>query len=145
MQPKKHLSYTGYDLTKRFEGCRLEAYLDTGGVLTIGYGHTRKVYPGQVITQDEADRLLMCDVQDAVDAVNDHVTVPLTQGQFDALVDFTFNCGTEAFKKSTMLGKLNAGDYTGAHDQFDRWVYDNGMRLAGLQKRRDAEQEAFNG
>ena len=145
MRTQKHLAYTGLDLTKKFEGCRLVAYRDTGGVLTIGYGHTRKVYEGQVITQDEADRLLMCDIQDAVDAVNDHVTVDVTQGQFNALVDFTFNCGVSAFKGSTMLKKLNAGDYKGAHDEFDRWIYDNGMRYAGLQRRRDAEQEAFNG
>lgn len=135
---------SGLELTKLFEGCRLTSYRDGGGVLTIGWGHTRHVYEGQTITQEQADGYLMADISDAQDAVNDYVEVKLSQHQFEALVDFTFNCGVEAFKTSTLLHKLNHGDYEGACEQLDRWVYDNGVKIAGLARRRDAEQELFN-
>lgn len=138
-------SKTGYDLTKQFEGCRLEAYQDGGGVWTIGFGHTHHVREGDVITQDQADGYLMADISDAQDAVNDYVEVRIAQGMYDALVDFTFNCGVNAFKTSTLLKKLNRGDFSGACDELDRWVYDNGVRIAGLARRRDAEQEMFKG
>jgi len=137
-------SRDGLELTKHFESCRLKAYRDGGGVWTNGWGNTRKVIPGSIITQEQADADLLANVQDAVDAVNDHVTVDLTQGQFDALVDFTFNCGINAFKNSTLLKMLNAGNYSGAHDQLDRWTKDSGKVVAGLARRRDAEQELFS-
>ena len=133
-------SKDGLNLTKDFEQCRLKPYLDGGGVWTNGWGNTHHVRPEITITQERADSDLLANVHDAVDAVNDHVTVPLTQAQFDALVDFTFNVGTPQFKTSTLLRKLNTGDYMGAHDQFDRWNLDNGKYVNGLQRRRDAEQ-----
>ena len=131
-------------LIKDFEGCRLTAYRDGGGVLTQGYGNTHHVIEGSTITQERADADLLANVQDAVDAVNDYVTMPLHQGQFDALVDFTFNVGVNAFKKSTLLRLLNTGDYQGAHDQFDRWNMDNGKVVKGLQRRRDADQKLWS-
>jgi lysozyme len=133
----------GMNLTKDFEKCRLMPYLDGGGVPTDGWGNTHKVVMGQPITQKKADTDLLCNVQDAVDAVNDYVAVILTQAQFDALVDFVFNVGVQAFKNSTLLRKLNLGDYQGAHDQFDRWNMDNGKFVNGLQRRRDAEQKLW--
>jgi lysozyme len=136
-------SKDGMNLTKDFEQCRLMPYLDGGGVPTDGWGNTHKVVMGVRITQEKADADLLANVQDAVDAVNDHVIVPLTQSQFDALVDFVFNVGTPQFKSSTLLRKLNAGDYQGAHDQFDRWILDNGKFVNGLQRRRDAEQSLW--
>ena len=137
-------SKDGMALTKDFEQCRLTPYLDGGGVWTNGWGNTHHVRPESTITQERADADLLANVQDAVDAVNDHVTVPLTQAQFDALVDFVFNVGVGAFKKSTLLRLLNTGDYQGAHDQFDRWNMDNGKVIKGLQRRRDAEQKLWS-
>lgn len=138
-----HYGKNGMDLTKGFEKCRLTPYRDSGGVLTDGWGNTHHVQAGFCITQAKADADLMANVADAVDCVNDSVRVPLTQNQFDALVDFTFNVGCGAFKSSTLLRMLNAGDFQGAHDQLDRWVMDNGKRVQGLQNRRDAEQALF--
>ena len=137
-------SSDGLSLTQDFEKCRLTPYRDGGGVWTNGWGNTRNVDPRITITQDQADRDLEANVQDAVDAVNDHVEVELTQHQFDALVDFTFNVGTTAFRTSTLLKKLNAGDLQGANAQLDRWNQDNGKVVQGLIRRRDAEQELFN-
>lgn len=137
-------SKNGYDLTKHFESCRLIPYLDGGGVWTNGWGNTHHVTPGVSITQEQADADLEANVQDAVGAVNDHVTVTISQGEFDAIVDWTFNCGIAAMKGSTLLKKLNAGDHTGACAELDRWCKDNGKVIKGLQLRRDAEQELFN-
>lgn len=134
----------GLALTKSFEQCRLMPYKDGGGVWTDGWGNTHRVVPGVAITQDKADADLVMNVADAVDTVNDHVTVPLTQNQFDALVDFTFNCGSTAFKTSTLLRKLNGGDYSGACTELSRWDKDNGQVVAGLTRRRVAEQSLFN-
>lgn len=134
----------GLALTKDFEKCRLMPYRDSGGVWTDGWGNTHRVVPGVAITQEKADSDLVMNVADAVDTVNDHVTVPLTQNQFDALVDFTFNCGGPAFKTSTLLKKLNAGDYAGACAQFARWNKDNGQVVAGLTRRCTARQVLFN-
>ena len=137
-------SQSGIDLTKHFEDCKLKAYRDGGGVLTIGYGHTRHVQAGDVITQDQADKFLLADVADAADAVNDYVTVDLTQNQFNSLVDFAFNCGVGAFKGSTLLKLLNAGQIEAACAQLARWNQDNGVVVAGLTRRRQAEQVLFN-
>ena len=132
------------DLIKKWEGLRLAAYQDTGGVWTIGYGHTHTAKPGMVITKEEAERLLWVDVKWAKDAVERYVHVPLTHGQKSALVSFTYNVGVSAFRKSTLLMKLNAGDYAGASDQFMRWVYDNGKRIQGLANRRKDEKRVFD-
>lgn len=134
----------GLALTKDFEKCRLKPYRDSGGVWTNGWGNTHNVDPNITITQEQADADLLANLQDAVDAVNDHVTVDLTQQQFDALVDFTFNCGATAFRTSTLLRKLNARDYEGASNEFDRWNKDGGVVVSGLIRRRDSEQELFN-
>jgi len=83
------------------------------------------------------------DVREAEDAINDLCKVSLTQNQFDALVSFVFNVGVGAFKSSTLLRKLNAGDYDGAAGQFPRWNKDNGREIAGLTKRRHLEQSVF--
>ena len=134
----------GLALTKAFESCRLVPYKDGGGVWTDGWGNTHRVVPGIAISQDKADTDLVMNVVDAVDTVNDYATVALTQNQFDALVDFTFNCGAGAFKTSTLLRKLNAGNYGGACAELARWNKDNGQVVAGLSRRRAAEQELFN-
>ena len=116
------LSPAGAEILILREGLRLKAYRDTKGILTIGVGHTGpEVVEGLVITKEKAHELFQKDVAWAEDAVN-LVKVPLTQNQFDALVSFVFNIGAGAWKRSTMLKMLNAGDYAGATKQFDRWV-----------------------
>ena len=137
-------SDNGFALSKSFEGLRLTAYQDVGGVWTIGYGHTGpNVRAGLTITQAEADALLRSDVEDAVTCVNRAVNVPITQNQFDALVDFCFNCGRGSLLQSTLLRKVNIGDFAGAAAQFALWDHAGGEVVEGLVKRRTAEAELF--
>lgn len=138
----EHLKFdrAGIDLVKASEGVRLKAYRDPVGVLTIGYGHTgTDVYEGQTISEGEAAQLLMDDVKFAEVGVKAYVNVPISQNQYDALVDFTFNLGVGALRSSTLLKKLNAGDYVGAGKEFFRWDKAGGKVLPGLTKRRAAE------
>lgn len=133
----------GLDIIKVSEGLRLNAYLDTGGVPTIGYGHTRGVTLGMTCTEAQADKWLVEDVVSAENDVKRLVKVDLVQGQFDALVSFVFNLGGPQFAGSTLLRLLNAGDYIGAAGEFGRWIYDNGKKLNGLVIRRERERQLF--
>ena len=137
------ISKAGLDLIKEFEGLYLKAYRCPAGVPTIGYGHTAGVAMGQTITQQQADDYLRRDVRQFERAVERQVSVPLTQGQFDALVSFAFNLGEGALAQSTLLRLLNAGDYAGAAAQFDRWNKASGRVLPGLVRRRAAERALF--
>jgi lysozyme len=138
-------SKNGLALTELFEGDILTAYQDQKGVWTIGYGHTAGVQPGQTITEDQAVAFLLQDVSGAVACVNKAVTVPLTQSQFDALVDFTFNLGSGNFLSSTLLKDINAGNFPAAIAQFDLWDHCGGIVNAGLLRRRNAETAEFSG
>ena len=134
------LSQDGLNMVKKYEGLFTKAYVCPAGVLTIGYGHTGPdVKPGQRITEAQAEQLLRQDMSKFEAAVKRQVKVPLTQGQFDALTSFTFNCGEGALKKSTLLKKLNAGDYAGAQAEFQKWNKGGGRVLPGLVKRRAEE------
>src|ERR1700744_5782663 len=104
------MSQTGLALTMASEGVRLTAYLDSGGIPTIGYGHTSGVKAGMTCTQAQAEQWLAEDVEGSEYVVNKVVTAPLNQNQFDALVDFVFNLGSGAFQGSTLLKLLNQGD-----------------------------------
>lgn len=142
------ISDDGMALIKRFEGLRLQAYQDSVGVWTIGYGWTqpvagRKVGPGMTIGAATAERLLACGVAQFEQGVDRLVTVTVTQGQFDALVSFAYNLGLCALENSTLLRRLNAGDWQGAAEQFGRWVNAGGVRLDGLVARRVAERALF--
>ncbi len=137
-------SDNGLDLIKSFEGLRLEAYLDSVGVLTIGYGHISKVSAGDTCTEEQADEWLKSDVERAELCIENSVKVPLTQNQFDALVSFVFNLGCFALGKSTLLRKLNAGDDMAAADEFLNWCHAGGRRIDGLVRRRKEEMELFN-
>ena len=138
------VSQRGIDLIKKFEGLELTSYEDAAGVLTIGYGHTGEdVKPGDVISKEQAEKLLRRDLEEAEQGVNRNVTVPLTQNQFDALVSFTYNLGTTALANSTLLRELNKGRYESAAAQFERWVYAGGKKLKGLIRRRIAEKQLF--
>lgn len=136
-------SKTGLHLTEQFEGCKLEAYQDQVGVWTIGYGHTHLVHAGMTCTQDQAEQWLLEDVQEAADAVNHEVVMPLTQNQFDALVDLVFNVGAGNFHTSTLLRMLNIGAYDRAANEFEKWNRAGGIVRAGLTRRRLAEKDLF--
>lgn len=147
-----NLSDSGLSAIKSHERLRLQAYPDPGSKdglpVTIGYGSTRRMdgatwQLGDTITEAQALTLLRRDVSEAESAVNRLVKVPLSQSQFDALVSFTFNVGIGAFELSTLLRRLNAGDYDGAAEEFDRWINNDGKPLAGLVRRRRAEREMF--
>lgn len=136
-------SNNGMSLIKRFEGLKLQAYRDSVGIPTIGYGHTQGVKMGDIITGEQADKFLREDLQVAELTINANVKVRLSQAQFDALASFVFNLGSGNFVKSTLLKKLNAGDYAGAAGEFGKWVNAGGKQLPGLVKRRAAEREVF--
>lgn len=140
----------GIALIKQFEGCKLTAYQDSVGVWTIGYGWTQPVdgkpiRAGMTINQETAERLLKTGLVSYESDVSRLVKVGLTQGQFDALVSFTYNLGARSLSTSTLLRKLNAGDYAGAADEFLRWNKAGGKVLNGLTRRREAERYLFLG
>ncbi|PDO81613.1 lysozyme [Kosakonia sacchari] len=144
------ISNRGIAFIKQFEGMRLTAYQDSVGVWTIGYGWTQSVdgkpiRAGMAIKEDTAERLLRTGLVGYESDVSKLVKVKLTQGQFDALVSFAYNLGARALSTSTLLKKLNAGDYRGAADEFLRWNKAGGQVLAGLSRRRAAERELFLG
>lgn len=143
-------SPAGIALIQQFEGRRLEAYKCPAGVWTIGYGHTSaagkpEVKPGMVITKQEANDILVRDLVRYEDAVDRLVKVPLTQNQFDALVSFTFNVGEGALAKSTLLKRLNAGDYNAVPAELMKWTKAGGKELPGLVRRRRAECAMWRG
>lgn len=142
------ISTNGYEIIKKFEGFRSTAYLDTGGVWTIGFGtikypNGKRVAKGDTCTIEQAEQWLRNDCQWVDACLDKYVTVSLTQNQFDALASFTYNVGETAFKNSTLLAKLNKSNYVAAALQFDRWVYDNGKKIKGLVNRRAQEKALF--
>ena len=136
------LGERGATLIHGYEGCSLVAYQDTASVWTIGYGHTEDVCEGDTCTQPQADDWFIQDVAWAEDGVDGAVTVPLSQSMFDALVSWTFNLGVTNLHGSTMLKKLNAGDYVHAAHEMTRWFETPGSEL-GLLRRRLAEASLF--
>lgn len=134
-----------YDLIKECEGCKLEAYLDPVGIPTIGYGSTAGVKLGQKISEEEANLRLEESVRDCEGALKALVHVPLTQGQFDALISFIYNLGAGNLGRSTLLKKLNAGEYADVAKEFGKWIYAGGKKLPGLITRREREKRLFTG
>lgn len=134
-----------YDLERRMEGLKLTAYKRRGDVWTIGYGHTKGVHEGLEISSATAEHLLRCDNRDVEDYLNIALrSVPLTQGQFDALGDFVFQFGASKFGQSTLHEKLLAHDFAGAAAEFPRWVHDSAHNvLSELVERRAVEQGWF--
>jgi len=144
----KTTSDVGVDLITSFEGKRTNAYDDGVGVWTIGIGTT--VYPngvkvkqGDTCTLEQAKSYFKHDLAKFEKTVNESVTVPLSQNQFDALLSLTYNIGSGAFKGSTLLKRLNKGDCQGAADQFLVWNKAKGKVLDGLTRRRQAERALF--
>lgn len=137
------MKFSNYDFIKRWEGERLEAYQDTGGVWTIGYGHTVGVKRGDVITLGQARALLDQDLTIYEDAVNRGCTIPINQNQYDAFVSLCYNIGVTGFLTSTALKRFNAGDFDGAAIAITWWNKDNGVVIPGLVNRRKAEKALF--
>ena len=138
------ISKNGLDLIKQFESLQLKAYKCSANVWTIGYGHTKNVKEGDRISQDQANCFLMQDLYSVERAIVRLVKVKINQNQFDALCSLIFNIGISAFNKSTLLAKLNKDDYVGAAEQFRRWNKVNNVVMAGLVRRRQAEEDLFN-
>lgn len=137
-------SENGIKFIEGNEGLRLQAYKDVAGIWTDGYGNTHNVIPGSTITQAKAESDLLTNIAGSEYVVNTVVKVVLTQNQFDALVDFVFNLGSGNFQSSTLLRKLNAGDFSGAALEFPKWNHAGGVVVAGLTTRRLAEQHLFS-
>ena len=142
------VSNKGVDLICEFEGKRLVAYDDGVGVWTIGFGTIKypngvRVKKGDTCTLEQAKEYMRHDLIEFEYTVNSSVRVPLNQNQFDALVSLAYNIGSSAFKSSTLVKKLNTGDYQGAADQFNVWVNAGGKRMQGLVSRRDREKLLF--
>jgi len=143
------LSQDGIDLIHAFEGCVLHIYKDVAGIETIGWGH--RVWPEEIaefrngITQEQADALFLKDAVKKENSVRDLIHYPLSQGQFDALVSFTFNLGRKNFEQSTLRRMVNEGRMHEASKEFGRWIYINRMPSNGLRRRRQAESLMFMG
>jgi lysozyme len=134
----------GIALVRKYEGEKLEAYLCPAGKWTIGVGHTGSdVREGLTITEEKSAEILRNDLAKFERCVIACLAVPVTQGQFSALVSFAFNVGCGAFRKSTLLRKLNEGDDLGCAAEFLRWTKSGGKVLSGLVKRRQAEMDLF--
>lgn len=145
---KYSLSDSGMKLLEQFEGLRLEAYLDSASIATIGFGSIKypngnKVKLGDKITKAQAKEYKLHDLKEFESTVNTSVKVPLTQNQYDALVSLSYNIGSNAFKNSTLLKKLNSGDYKGAAEQFLVWNKVSSKKVQGLVNRREAERNLF--
>ncbi len=141
----RHVTEDGLRLIRRFEGFSAMPYLCPAGYLTVGYGHVVKNPAAfrQPITEDEATEILVLDIQKAEKAVLRLITVPLSDGQVDALVSFTFNLGSGALQRSTLRRKINREEHADVPAEFLRWVWAGGRKLKGLIRRREAEAALY--
>lgn len=144
----RHITKDGLDLICRFEGFSPIIYICPAGYPTIGYGHLinekNKEQFLDGVDQDDALDLLRCDVAAAERAVLRLITVSLTDGQFDALVSFTFNLGAGAFQRSTLRRKVNREEHADVPAELMKWVWAGGRKLKGLVKRRKAESLLYS-
>lgn len=135
------------DLIKQFEGFRPEAYQDSVGVWTIGYGTTiingQPVKQGMTITQDQALQLVQQEVNKLWSQIESILKVKINDNQMNALVDFAYNLGFGSLKNSTLMRLVNESKFDEAANQFPRWVYAGGKVLPGLVRRREAEKQLF--
>lgn len=144
----RHITDEGINLIKRFEGFSSSIYICPAGYPTIGYGHvvrdTDKQRFDEGIDKDEGEMLLRQDVHWAERGVLRLIDVPLTDGQFDSLVSFTFNLGSGALQRSTLRRKVNREEHDDVPAQFKRWVWAGGKRLKGLVRRRSEEAITYS-
>ena len=145
----RHINERGIEIIKSFEGLSLKMYVCAGGVISCGYGATRGSdgrpfnLDMEPITETDADDLLGRDLEASERWVTRLVKTPLSENQFSALTSFTFNVGCRALQRSTLRMKLNRSEYQGAADEFPKWKFANKRILAGLVRRRAAEQALF--
>ncbi|MCK8779098.1 lysozyme [Rhizobium sp. NTR19] len=146
----RRINAAGLSLVKEFEGFEPRWYKDPVGIWTIGYGHTDAAgdpkyaaTKGLVLTEAKATEILQNDLQKYADAVSKAVTVPLNDNQFDALVSWCYNVGPGAMASSTLVRKLNAGDYAAVPFELSKWNKAGGKVLRGLTRRRAAEGSLF--
>ena len=139
------ISAEGIALIKKFEGCKLEAYLDSVDVPTIAWGRTKLVSIGDTCTQEQADDWLEEELVEYEGYINDMVKVPLDQSQFDALVAWVYNLGPTNLSKSSLLRELNNENYQAVPNEIKRWNKAGGKVLGGLVRRREAEALLFVG
>ena len=139
------ISAEGIALIKKFEGCKLEAYLDSVDVPTIAWGTTKLVSIGDTCTQEQADDWLEEELVEYEGYINDMVKVPLDQSQFDALVAWVYNLGPTNLSKSSLLRELNNENYQAVPNEIKRWNKAGGKVLGGLVRRREAEALLFVG
>ena len=137
-------SEPGKEFIKDFEGCKLEAYQCSGGVWSIGYGHTRNVQEGDKITSKEADAFLVKDIEMVEVHVDRLVNVHLLRHEWDAIVSWCFNLGCGNLRASTMLQVINSGDLDKVSEQIIRWDKVGKKAVAGLTRRRKAEAQLFD-
>jgi lysozyme len=140
-----NISQEGISLIKKFEGCELEAYKCAAGVWTIGYGHTKDVKEGDSILKEDAESMLVHELQKYCNDVDIAVKVDLKQNEFDALVSWTYNLGLTNLNSSTMLKVLNEGKHDEVPAQMKRWNKASGQVKQGLVRRREAEALMFEG
>ena len=137
------INAAGLDIIRRYESCRLQAYLCPAGVWTIGWGHTGDhVHEGLVITRHQADEVLMSDV-DRFDSGVADLAPNANENQHSAMVSFAFNCGLAALARSTLLKRFHEGKFHAAAAEFGQWRYARGAVLPGLEKRRAEEAALF--
>lgn len=137
------VSKSCFDKIKEFEGYKSRAYLCPSGVLTIGYGHTSGVKHGDVVSIDEAEKMLVNDLRPICRYLSS-LNIYLSQGMFDALADFIFNVGLSAFKRSTLFKKvLQNSEQSCIANEFRKWVYSRGKILSGLKSRREWEIKQY--
>ena len=138
-----NISQEGIALIKRFEGCELEAYLDSVGIPTIAYGRIKNVEMGDTCTQEQAEKWLEEELPEYEGYINDMVKVELEQCQFDALCSWVYNLGPNNLKESTLLKVLNEGNYSSVPAEIKRWNKAGGKVLQGLMRRREADALLF--
>ncbi len=139
-----HASKEAISLIKDFEGLRLKGYLCPAGIRTIGYGHVLAVNETfDNIDALEAEELLFQDILKAEAIVSRNIKIDLNQGQFDALISFTFNLGAASLQRSTMRQKINRHEHEEIPKELMRWIYAGGRMLSGLVRRRGAEAEMY--
>ena len=145
----RHINERGIEMVKSFEGLALRPYVCAGGVNSVGYGATRNSTGGPIdldmepISETEAEALLLRDLESSEGWVSRLIKTALTENQYSALTSFTFNVGAGALQRSTLRMKLNRSEYQGAADEFPKWRMTGGRVLAGLVRRRAAEQALF--
>ena len=139
------ISEEGKALIKKFEGCKLEAYLCPAEKWTIAYGRIKNVKEGDTCTQEQAEKWLNEELVEYEEYVENLVEVPLSQCQFDALVAWTYNLGPSNLSSSTMLKCLNKTEFEKVPSEIKRWNKAGGEVLDGLIRRREAEAMLFQG